>query len=207
MGIPALKEIVEERKEKAIGKLSTSYAKNRLPLEEYERLVEYINKIESERELVVVEKIVAEYDGNEEKARPAYAGDDDDDDDDEGKPGYYQSHWGKSTYNNMTILSSRTFQGPVTTGAQFMSLLGSGQVTVRKADLSQRRTVLQMVAILGDCTVFVEPGINVINKVIPVLGNADVHHKVRKMAEAGAPELIINGTALLGTISIKPLKD
>jgi hypothetical protein len=61
MNIPALKEIVEERKEKAIDSLSSSFAKNKLPLEEYERLVEYINKIESERELVVVEKMVAEY--------------------------------------------------------------------------------------------------------------------------------------------------
>ena len=61
MNLPALKEIVEERKEKAIENLSDSFAKNRLPLEEYERLVEYINKIESERELIVVEKIVAEY--------------------------------------------------------------------------------------------------------------------------------------------------
>ena len=58
-GILSLSEIIEERKGKTIENLSASYAKNRLPLEEYERLVEYINKIESERELVVVEKFVS----------------------------------------------------------------------------------------------------------------------------------------------------
>jgi hypothetical protein len=65
MKLPALKEIIEERKEKAIENLSDSFAKNKLPLEEYERLVEYIQKIESERELIVVEKMVAEYGGSE----------------------------------------------------------------------------------------------------------------------------------------------
>ena len=56
-----LEHLIQERKEKAIVSLSDSYAKAKLPLEEYERLAEYISKTESERELIGVEKIVAEY--------------------------------------------------------------------------------------------------------------------------------------------------
>jgi hypothetical protein len=200
MSLPALREIIEERKGKAIEKLSDCYAKSRLPLEEYERLVEYINKIESERELVVVEKIVTEYDGNGSKP----AGPDDDEDEDDQV--YYGGISG-SSISNLSVLSSRTYQGPVKSGAQFLSLLGSGQIKIRKADLSKRRTTIHIVTILGDNSIYVEPGINVINRAIPILGNSDVHHKVAKMAGAGEPELVITGTVLLGTISVKPLKD
>jgi hypothetical protein len=204
----ALKELVEERKEKAIENLSNSYAKNKLPLEEYERLVEYINKIESERELVVVEKIVAEYDagkmsGKKAGTNVAY---DDDEDDEEDYTSKYNA--GRTFANsNVSILSSRSFQGPIKSGTEFFSLLGSAQIRVRKEDLSKRRTVLNVVSILGDCSIYVESGIRVNNKAIPILGSASVNHKVKRETEDEAPELVISGAALLGEISVKLLKD
>ena len=206
MNIPTLKEMVEERKDKAIENLSISYAKNRLPLEEYERLVEYINKIESERELVVVEKIVAEYSGNgvsggmSDKS-PGKPGDYDGDD----EPSHY--HQGNSGLNNLAVLSSRTISGPVKSGSQFVSILGSTQIRIRKEDLAKRQTFLSVAAILGDCTISVESGIRVVNKAIPILGSADISHKVKKQAGENAPEIVISGAALLGNISVKPLKD
>ena len=204
MKLPALKEIVEERKGKAIENLSDSFAKNRLPLEEYERLVEYINKIESERELVVVEKIVAEYDRNEsekpasaEKGRAAAIVDDNDEPD----------HYHPSTSNNLTVLSSRTLSGPLKSGSQFVSVLGSTEIKVRKEDLTKQRTELNMVSVLGENVVFVEPGIRVINKVVPVLGGAWVDKKVRKQAGDTEPELVIFGQAFLGNVTVKLLEE
>ena len=199
MNIQPLKEIIEERKEKAIENLSTSYAKDRLPLEEYERLVEYINKIESERELIVVEKIVAEYGGKETPGRAF--------DDDEDTPDYHSDYYQNPiASNNLTLLSTRTFSGPVKTGSQFVSILGSAQIKVRKSDLSKKRTVLDVVSLLGDCTVFVEGGIRVINRAIPILGNTETNHKVDLEVKDGEPELVISGAALLGNITIKLLK-
>jgi len=197
MNIQPLKEIIEERKEKAIENLSTSYARDRLPLEEYERLVEYIHKIESERELMVVEKIVAEYGGKEAPSKP---------DDDEDEPGYYSSHFQSSTNNsNLTILSSRTLSGPLKSGSSFVSILGSCHVKVRKSDLSKKQTFLDIVTILGDCVISVESGIRVSNRTVPILGGAWIDHNVDK--EAGRePELIISGAALLGNVTIKLLK-
>ena len=195
-----LKVIIEERKEKAIENLSTSYAKNRLPLEEYERLVEYINKIESERELMVVEKIVTEYSGKETSEKPVY-----DDADDE--PAYYSSNFQNPiTNSNLTILSSRTLSGPVRSGSQFVSILGSCHVKIRKSDLSKKQTALDIVTILGDCVVSVESVIKVSNRAIPILGGAWTDQKVDKEAENGEPELIISGAALLGNITVKLLK-
>jgi len=206
MKLPALREIVEERKGKAIETLSDSYAKNRLPLEEYERLVEYINKIESERELVVVEKIVAEYNAGD--AAGNRTGSDAtlyDDDDDEEVDNYHQ--YQTNLANNLSVLSARVFTGPVKSGSQFVSILGSTQIKIRKADLQKRRTVLNVVSILGDNTIFVESGIRVINKVIPILGSSDVSQKAGKQAREGEPEIVISGTAFLGNISVKLLKD
>jgi len=197
MKLPALREIVEERKEKAVENLSDSFAKNKLPLEEYERLVEYIQKIESERELIVVEKMVAEYGGSELSKENAYE-DEDDEVDDYQRP----EHQGSS----LTILSSRTISGPVESGMQFVSILGSEHIKIRKADLSRRKTVLNVVSILGESVISVESGIRVSNRAVPVLGGAWMDRKVERSADAREPELIISGAALLGNITVKLLK-
>ena len=207
MKLPALKELVEERKDKAIENLSTSFAKNKLPLEEYERLVEYINKIESERELIVVEKIVAEYgqsgepsgDYSEGKEFPAENSDEYD-----REPAHYQHY---SSFNNLAILSSRTISGPLKSGAQFVSLLGSSEIKVRKTDLTKKRTVLNVVSILGENVIHVEPGIRVVNNAVPLLGGAWIDKKVNREADDRCPELIISGAAILGNVTVKPLKE
>ena len=203
----ALREIIDERKQKAVESLSNSYAKNRLPLEEYERLVEYIHKTESERELVVIEKIVAEFntdhgDGSIDESRDDAQSETSDDYGDDPKDRSVSN-----SKNNITIFSSRNFSGHISTGAQFVSILGTEKIEVRKSDLHKRRTVLNVVSILGDSNIHVEPGIRVINNVIPILGNADISHKISKQAESSGPELIINGTALLGNVSVKVLKE
>ncbi|MDR2576382.1 MAG: hypothetical protein LBC52_08080 [Treponema sp.] len=195
MKLPALREIVEERKEKAIENLSDNFAKNKLPLEEYERLVEYIQKIESERELIVVEKMVAEYGGSELPKKSTY-------EDDEVDDYHSMDHQGSS----LTILSSRTISGPVESGMQFVSILGSEHIKIRKADLSRRKTVLNVVSILGECVISVESGIRVSNRAVPILGGAWTDRKVERDAEDGELELVISGAALLGNITVKLLK-
>jgi len=203
MKLPALREIVEERKEKAIDNLSDSFAKNKLPLEEYERLVEYIQKIESERELIVVEKMVAEYGSSELPGKNVYGGNELPDEDDEVYN--YPSHANQGS--SLTVLSSRTITGPVKSGMQFVSILGSEHIKIRKADLSRRKTVLNIVSILGESVIAVESGIRVSNRAVPVLGGAWTDQKVNKNAGDGELELVISGAALLGNITVLPLKE
>jgi hypothetical protein len=199
MKLPALREIVEERKEKAIENLSDSFAKNKLPLEEYERLVEYIQKIESERELIVVEKMVAEYGGSESPKKDIY-----EDENDENEDNYPRNtHQGSS----LTVLSSRTISGPVESGMQFVSILGSEHIKIRKVDLSRRKTVLNVVSILGESVISVESGIRVSNRAVPILGGAWTDRKVERSADNREPELVISGAALLGNITVKLLKE
>ena len=194
MKLPALREIVEERKGKAIESLSDSFAKNKLPLEEYERLVDYINKIESERELIVVEKMVTEFSGG---GFPDDAADEDESD-------YYPQH-GYNASSNLTILSNRIFTGPFKSGSQFVSILGSGLIKVRKSDLSARKTTLNVLSILGEIVVSVESGIKVSNKAIPIFGGSWTDNKVNQQSSFGEPELQISGTVLLGNVTVKLL--
>jgi len=209
--IPMLREIIEERKTRAVETLSAGYAKNRLPLEEYERLVEYINKIESERELAVVEKIVAEYRVPEENISGQ--------DQDSGMSGSSQNYqFDDDDYvsrddhrNNLqinpVILSTRTYAGPIKSGAEFISILGSQHIEIRKSDLGKRQTNLDIVNILGETVILVEPGIRVMNRAIPILGSADINQKVKASAHSNGPEIVISGATMLGSISVKLLKN
>jgi len=197
--IPTLKELVEERKEKAIESLSTSYAKNRLPLEEYERLVEYINKIESERELIVVEKMVAEYGGSEKPVEPAAVYEDEDE--------LSLFGYNHSSGSTLAILSTRIISGPLKSGSQFVNILGSYRIKIRKEDLSKRHNVLSVATILGDCVIYVESGIRVINRTFPILGSSEIDKKVNREAREGGPELVISGAVLLGDIKVKLLTE
>ena len=88
-----------------------------------------------------------------------------------------------------------------------MSLLGTQSIRVHMADLSKRRTVLNVVSILGDSVILVESGIRVVNSAFPVLGNSEVSQKVNRQAVDDGPELVISGVALLGNISVKLLKE
>ena len=204
MKLPALKEIIDERKEKAVETLSAVYAKNRLPLEEYERLVEYINKIESERELVVVEKIVAEY---ESEDKISGQGADKFDSSDYNPSNSNETYYHANPINNLTLLSSHVIEGSIKTGSQFVSILGSQHIKLKKSDLTKKQTFIDIVSLLGETVIFVEPGIRVINKVVPILGGAWTNNKVNRQALSSGPELIVSGAAILGNITIKVLKE
>ena len=112
----------------------------------------------------------------------------------------------KNSKENLTVLSSRTFQGPLISGSQFVSILGTEQIIIRKSDLRSGQTVLNLVSILGDSIIMVEKGIRVVNRSIPILGNSEVRFKDNKYDLSGK-ELIVSGTAILGNITIKQLKD
>jgi hypothetical protein len=51
---------LEDKKEEITEELSKQYSLNKISLEEYERLIEYAHKIETEKELIILEKIVNE---------------------------------------------------------------------------------------------------------------------------------------------------
>ena len=51
---------INEEKDRLAQKLSGLYAQNIINVEEYERMLEYINKIETGKEVSIIEKIIQE---------------------------------------------------------------------------------------------------------------------------------------------------
>jgi hypothetical protein len=58
-GMNDITKTIEDRKEKITEELSRQYSLNKISMEEYERLIEYSHKIETEKELMILEKIVS----------------------------------------------------------------------------------------------------------------------------------------------------
>jgi hypothetical protein len=205
---------IEERKTRAIEVLSIQFSKDALPVEEYERLVEYIHRVESERELVIVEKII------DETAR--YAGTEADLDPEDSRGGRRGDDVFRSTAFRVggyrspgevsirpAILSSRETAGDALRQEHslFLSLLGTNVIDIQEGDLPPGQTVLDTVAILGETKILVPPGLTVSMRAVPIMGEARAGRGIEAQRLPGAPELVITGCALLGSIVVKVRKE
>ncbi|MDR1398697.1 MAG: cell wall-active antibiotics response protein [Treponema sp.] len=188
---------IEERKNQAIEALSVQFSLNALSIEEYERLVEYINRVESERELVIVDKIVNEtalYAGNPApmpasvSTAPALSND------------------GESKLD-LALFSNRKIFGDtlLTRRRSFIALFGNTIITIRDGDLPGGRTVLRVNAVLGNVIIKVPPSLVVSMEAVAYLGNTVLRSQGQRLP--GCPELVITGGAYLGNIMVKVLKE
>jgi len=178
-------ETFDERKDKIVEKLSSEYSLNHISLEEYERLIEYSHKIETEQEFRILEKIIEE----SKSARTAdYAG--------------TVSNNIKKEYT--TILSSRQTTGPVTNG-NFVNILGSHQIILKEEDLINRETVFNVTVLLGSIEISVPNNVEVINNAVPLLANVSINENVG--TGDAVKKLIINGSVILGSIDVKRKKE
>jgi hypothetical protein len=186
---------LEERKNKVIEELSVQFSQNELPMEEYERLVEYINKAETERELAIIEKISREnslYAGNtnnhqEEKSFRTR-----------------ESRESKDDKSSVALLASRHLSGDFFNGKShsLYSILGEQIIEIEDGDLPNGRTEITVVSLLGDTKISVPPNVRVKINAVPILGDAKVARNEAGFSEYG-PELIINGIAILSSIKVK----
>jgi hypothetical protein len=196
MEISLEKDRREERKNRVIEALSAQFSHDILPLAEYERLLEYINKAESNRELSIIERIVDEnlrYEGRErEPYRETAAAED-----------------GGSTHFSFALLASRETPGDRLRSGQsaFVSILGTNAIDVREGDLPPGRTEVDAVSILGETRITVPPGVAVTMKAFPVAGETRIGKGVETQRSPGGAELVVTGIALLGNISVRLRKE
>ncbi len=190
------KEIrLEERKNKVIEDLSGQFSRNELPMEEYERLVEYINKAESERELVIIEKISRE--------NSLYAGNDTRRDEDSAE--YRRDNTdAEDNKTSLALLSNRNLSGDFFTGRShsIFNILGSHIIEIDEGDLPRGRTELSIISLLGDVKIRVSPNVKVKVSAVPILGDAKIARNPQPEYEDG-PELVINGVVVLSSIDVK----
>jgi len=182
----------EDRKNLLTEKLSTQYSLNRLSLEEYERLIHYSQGIETEKELQIFEKIVKEY--NREEQGPANA---------HNAKSYGGDKVDNMPKNQFSILSSRKTSGALTSG-NFMGILSDHKIIINEDDLINDETVLNFMVLLGSVVINVPEEVNVISEAIPILADISIDDRIKD--RGGHKRIKITGSVVLGDIKVKVKK-
>ncbi|MDR0382794.1 MAG: cell wall-active antibiotics response protein [Spirochaetaceae bacterium] len=175
-------------KDKITEELSRQYSLNKISLEEYERLIEYAHKIETEKELIIIRKII-----NENDLTTAYKND--------GKEITDNAH----IKHDYTILSSRKMSGSALNeiNGKIITILGDTHIIIDNDDLAEdeNETFIDIVVVLGDIVIHVPKNITVINKAVPILGDVSGNEGNRNGNQG--KKLIIKGKVILGNMTVR----
>jgi hypothetical protein len=182
---------LDEEKEALIKTLSEKYSLNIITMEEYERILEYINNIETRKEVNIIEKIIAEYVVNTSELAPAQKN--------EASPsGPKEKHLSMFSWRSTTIKPLNGDAG------KFTCCFGADRIILE--DLPKGRTVLHVNTIFGLTEIIAGRGIKIINKTIPVFSGVFTPGETNGAAEE-SPELYITGKAVFGNITIKTMDE
>jgi hypothetical protein len=183
-----MNELSETRKEKLVEELSTQYSLGKISLEEYERLIDYSNKIETDRELIIFEKII------QENSAPESYNDDTE-----------YAHNPKTGKDDITVLSSRRTPGSVASSitGRIITILGDHHLCFDEGDLRKNETVLDILVVLGEIVVHVPEDVTVIVNAIPIISGVFGNMRKRKGARGSGKKLIINGHIVMGNVTVK----
>ncbi|GHV80888.1 hypothetical protein AGMMS49944_26790 [Spirochaetia bacterium] len=174
---------IDDEKEQITRALSEQYAQNSIDLEEYERLIEYVQKISTSRELKNVKKIVAENTHGDTGTLilPEAGG---------------EKHLSVFSWRSSTV---KPVQGNAGT---YASVLGANSIRINEHDLPKGKTVLTVHSILGLTEIHIPKNVRVINKTTPFLAGVFSPNEPAASDDTEAPELYILGRAILGNITI-----
>jgi hypothetical protein len=174
-------------KEKLIKTLSEKYSQNIITMEEYERILDYINKIRTEKEINIIEKIILENDVNASDSITIQGN---------------KVTKNKTQETDFSMFSSRTINiEPIDgNGGNFTCFFGADRIILEK--LPKGRTVLNVNSIFGLTEIVISRDIKIINKVTPLFSGIFIPNEVNGSDEE-LPELCIIGKAIFGNITIK----
>jgi len=172
---------LSEEKENLINKLSEQYSKNIINIEEYERLIEYVNKIETDSEVNIIEKVIDENsrrNGNELTLLP---------NDD------HEKHMAIFSWKSTNV---RSYNG---NGGDFLSLFGANRIIID--NLPKGKTVINVKSIFGLTEIVVSKNVKIINKTVPIFSGIFMPNETNA-GENETSELYITGKAVFGNITI-----
>ncbi|MHB9294639.1 hypothetical protein PilKf_00363 [Pillotina sp. SPG140] len=179
---------VDEEKDNLIKKLSEQYSQNIINMEEYERILEYINKIETKKEIHIIEKIIQE--NNVENNEISIIQNN-------------EIMIPKTKEKHLSIFSWRTSNiKPIHgNGGEYISIFGTNQIIID--DLPKGRTVLNVNSIFGLTEIIIPNNVKIINKTAPVFSGIFFIPQAADENDNDRPELYITGKAIFGNITIK----
>jgi predicted membrane protein len=185
MKYPYVISNIEEEKNILTEELSTQYSQNNISLGEYERLIEYVNKVETNKELSIIRKIV-------EENCPI-----DDNDKDFITEENNNYHY--------TILSYQKIYGPRIneSGGNIITILGNSKIIITEDDFLGKEIYLNINMLLGETEIYTPENTEIINRAISLLGNISIDKRIRCNKDEKKNKLIVAGTIILGDLSIK----
>jgi hypothetical protein len=191
-------DTIEQRKTRAIDTLSSQFSQNCLSLEEYEHLVEYINRAESSRELTIIEKMI------NETAIPSSFPGDNADYAPRGRRDNGLSHTISIGNGTFTFLANRETTGESIRNQQsFFTFLGNHTISISEGDLPAGTTTIDIVTFMGNTVIIVDPEITVKSQAFPFMGNVTIERGVERRTIPGRSQLVITGGAFFGNITIR----
>jgi hypothetical protein len=173
---------LDKEKERVTELLSEGYSQNRLTMEEYERLLDYINRIETPKEAALAEKII-----RESAAPPEFPV--------EALPAPGKNHLSMFSWRSSSIKPSGG------SGGAFTSVFGTNQILADS--LPPGRTAIRVHSVFGLTEIIVPQDVRVVLDLgAPVFSGVFVSPQVNRDCD-GQRELHITGGALFGNITIK----
>jgi hypothetical protein len=178
---------IDEEKDKLTQKLSEQYSQNTITMEEYERILEYINKIETGKEISIIQKIIQENNVNNNELIVTKNN---------------EISIPKNSENHLSMFSWRTSNvEPLNgNGGKYISVFGTNQIIVD--NLPKGRTVINVNSIFGLTEIIVSNNIKITNKTAPVFSGIFSPYEIAN-EDKDLPELYIVGKAVFGMITIK----
>jgi predicted membrane protein len=175
-----LMPMINEKKNEMIEKLSMQYSLNKIALNEYAKLTEYINKIETDDEIKIFEKIIYVYENDLV--------------DMENKP----------MKNYYTIFSHRKVSGSIMneTDGKIITILGENHIIINEEDLIKEENVINIKVILGETVIHIPENVIIINEAIARMGG-EIMIKDKYVRNKKDKFLIIRGEVILGYLTIK----
>jgi hypothetical protein len=184
---------IDEERGKLIKKLSEHYSQNIISMEEYERILEYINKIETKREINFIEKIIQENNVNNNELTIVQND---------------EILTSKTKEKHLSVFSWRTtnIKSQNGNGGKYISLFGANRIIVDA--LPRGKTVLNVNSIFGLTEIVVSKNTNIkiINKAIPIFSGIFTPDEINR-DDGELPELYITGKVIFGNISVRTIED
>jgi hypothetical protein len=178
--------LLEEEKTALTEKLSEQYSHNVIDMGEYERLLEYVNKIETVKELNLLKKII---DDNSEVVMENSP---------EEKIEIPQHSGG---WKSLALFSNRTSE--ITPrkgyGGSFESIFGMNRVIAD--NLPAGRTLINVSSIFGHTEIVVPKNVRVVSDIESIFGNVHIPNKINRQTGCSS-ELYITGSIIFGNVSV-----
>jgi len=177
---------IEFEKNRLTEKLSDQYSRNVITLDEYERLLDYINKIETTKEISIANNMLQVY-------RPAEPPEPEPD---SSVFDLFKRHTNK--YD--TIFSTRTLNVNLNNERdnKFSVIFGTNRIIVD--NLPPGKTTLNIECVFGAMEIFIRQNARIINNITPVFSSVDSPHD---RYDEYLPELRIKGDVVFGSVTIK----